>query len=108
MSKVKIKSVDLEKVRQAFVDMDNEKGLIGLALMDEIKFQQETLVKMREEISTNSLIAEYSNYKRSNPVIAGYNAMIKNYSMLIRQAVELLPENVEVEMSADELANVEF
>lgn len=108
MAKVKVNYVDLEKVKKAFIDMDNEKGILGLSLMEEIIFQKETLAKMRDEIQNNSLTAEYSSYKRSNPIIAGYNAMINNYSKLVRQVVELLPDNIEVEMSAEELINAEF
>lgn len=96
MSKVNVNTVDLEKIKIAFTEMNNEKGLIGLALLDEINFQKETLAKMRKEIAENSLTAEYSNYKRSNPIIAGYNAMINNYSKLVRQAVELLPKETEI------------
>ncbi len=92
MSKIRIKSVDLKKLNDTFADMNNEKGILGLALLDEINFQKETLTKMRKDIEESSLVAEYSNYKRSNPIIAGYNAMIKNYSQLIRQCVELLPD----------------
>ncbi len=93
MSKIKINSVDLKKLNDTFTDMNNEKGVLGLALLDEINFQKETLTKMRKDIEESSLVAEYSSYKRSNPIIAGYNAMIKNYSQLIRQCIDLLPDN---------------
>ncbi len=93
MAKVNVNSVDLKKLEETFKSMNNEKGLLGLALLEEIEFQRKTLQKMRKEIDENSLTAEYSNYKRSNPIIAGYNAMINNYSKLIRQAVDLLPND---------------
>lgn len=102
MPKVNVNTVNLEKVKNTFTEMNNEKGLLGLALMDEINFQKETLAKMRKEIAENSLTAEYSNYKRSNPIIAGYNAMINNYSKLVRQAVELLPKETEIEDNFDD------
>lgn len=108
MKKIDVKSVDLEKLKTTFTGMNNDRGLLGLALLEEITFQQETLVKMREEIATNSLTAEYSNYKRSNPIIAGYNAMINNYSKLIRQAVELLPNEQQTEVSAEDFLNEEY
>lgn len=108
MGRIKGKSVDLKKLKNAFTDMNNEKGIVGLALLEEIEFQKATLAKMREDIDNSSLIAQYSGYKRANPIIAGYNAMVKNYSMLIRQAVELLPDNVDVDITADDLMNEEF
>ena len=102
MPKVNVKSVNLKKLEETFQAMDNEKGLLGLALMEEINFQKETLAKMRKDIEESSLIAEYGSYKRSNPIIAGYNAMINNYSKLIRQAVELLPKDINVEDNFDD------
>ena len=108
MTKVKVNCVDLEKVKKAFIDMDNEKGILGLSLMEEIIFQKRTLAKMREQLDNDSITSEYNGYQRSNPIIAGYNAMINNYSKLVRQVVELLPDNIEVEMSAEELINAEF
>lgn len=108
MKKINVNSVDLGKLKKTFCDMNNERGLLGLALLEEIEFQRRTLIKMREEIDTNSLTAEYSNYKRSNPIIAGYNAMINNYSKLIRQAVELLPNESQTEVSVDDILNEEY
>lgn len=108
MKRIDVNSVDLGKLKKTFSDMNNERGLLGLALLEEIEFQRRTLIKMREEIDTNSLTAEYSNYKRSNPIIAGYNAMINNYSKLIRQAVELLPNESQTEVSVDDILNEEY
>ena len=108
MKRINVNSVDLGKLKKTFCDMNNERGLLGLALLEEIEFQRRTLIKMREEIDTNSLTAEYSNYKRSNPIIAGYNAMINNYSKLIRQAVELLPNESQTEVSVDDILNEEY
>lgn len=108
MKKIDVNSVDLGKLKKTFTEMNNEKGLIGLALLEEIEFQKETLVKMRSEIQNSGLVDEYNKYKRSNPVIAGYNAMINNYSKLIRQAVELLPSESQTDVSVDDVLNEEY
>ena len=108
MKKIDVKLVDLEKVKNTFVDMNNDKGILGLSLLEEIAFQKETLKKMRKEIEENSLTADYSNYKRSNPIIAGYNAMINNYSKLVRQVVELLPDEEQKDISVDDFINEEY
>ena len=108
MKKIDVNSVDLGKLKKTFAEMNNEKGLIGLALLEEIEFQKETLVKMRSEIQNSGLVDEYNKYKRSNPVIAGYNAMINNYSKLIRQAVELLPSESQTDVSVDDVLNEEY
>ena len=108
MKKIKANSVDLNKLKNVFIEMNNEKGILGLALVEELEFQRETLIKMREEISNSGLVSEYSCYKRSNPIIAGYNAMINNYSKLIRQAVELLPAESQTDVSVDEFLDEEY
>ena len=105
MGKIKANSVDLKKLRDTFAEMNNEKGILGLALLEEIVFQKETLEKMRKDIKESSLVAEYNSYKRSNPIIAGYNAMIKNYSQLIRQCVDLLPTESQIDVCVDDLIN---
>ncbi|MBR2785041.1 MAG: hypothetical protein IKD74_03540 [Clostridia bacterium] len=108
MTKVNVKTIDFKKLEKAFTEMDNEKGEAGLSILEEMKFQKKTLSKMREDIENSSLIAEYSNYKRSNPVIAGYNAMINNYSKLVKQAIELLPNENQTEVNVDDLLNEEY
>lgn len=108
MARVNIKSVNLKKLEETFKAMENEKGLLGLALMEEINFQKATLTKMRQSIEKDNLTSEYNGYQRSNPIIAGYNAMINNYSKLIRQAVELLPKESLEEANADDIMNEEF
>ena len=105
MGKVDIKTVDLGKLKNTFESMNNEKGILGLALLDEILFQRETLKKMRDGIENDSITSEYNGYQRSNPIIAGYNAMINNYSKLIRQAVELLPSENQIDVCVDDLIN---
>lgn len=94
MAKLDVNSVNLKRLEETFTDMNNDKGDFGLALLQEINFQKKTLEKMRESIEKDSLKSEYNGYVRSNPIIAGYNAMVNNYSKLIRQAVDLLPEEV--------------
>lgn len=105
MGKINVNSVDLGKLKKTFEGMNNEKGILGLALLDEILFQRETLKKMRKGIESESITSEYNGYQRSNPIIAGYNAMINNYSKLIRQAVDLLPSDSQVDVCVDDLIN---
>lgn len=108
MTKVNVNSINLERLKKAFTEMNNERGDTGLALLEEIEFQKETLIEMRKEIAESGLVAEYNKYKRSNPIIAGYNAMINNYSKLIRQAVELLPSEKQTEVNVDDVLNEEY
>lgn len=92
MSKKEIDEVNLEQLQETFKAMNNEKGQLGLNLLEEITFMQRTLKRMRKQIEKNSLLSEYNGYKRSDPIIAGYNAMINNYSKLTRQLTDLLPK----------------
>ena len=93
MKQKKEAKVDLKQLEDTFKKMNTEKAQVGLALLEEVLVMKQTLKKMRKDIEESSLVAEYGNYKRSNPIIAGYNAMINNYSKLTRQLADLLPKD---------------
>ena len=92
MKRKKVVEVDLTRIEDTFKKMNNEKAQVGLSLLEEVAFMRETLIKMRKDITESSLTSEYNGYQRSNPIIAGYNAMINNYSKLTRQLADLLPK----------------
>lgn len=108
MSKKKLAEADLTRIEEALKKMNNEKGDVGLSLLEEISFMKQTLKKMRKEIAESSLTAEYSSYKRSNPIIAGYNAMINNYSKLTRQLADLLPKEASDLKSLEDILKEDY
>lgn len=115
MSRKKVEEINLSTIEKTFKAMQSDRASVGLALLDEVLFMKKTLAKMRKDIEESSLVAEYSNYKRSNPIIAGYNAMINNYSKLTRQLADLLPKEDEYrnipsidDIDLEEILNEEY
>ena len=105
MAKIDKNKIDFDKIRNTFIEMNNDKGVLGLSVLEELEFQKKTLEKMKKDIEESSLIAEYSSYKRANPIIAGYNAMIKNYATLVSKISDLLPAETQTDVSVDDLIN---
>lgn len=94
---VKIKAVNFKSLKELFNEMDNEKGMFGLALIKEAEFMKTTLTKLRIEMKNKGVVTEMSQGKysidRANPALTQYNAMIKNYQSTIKQINDLLPKD---------------
>lgn len=93
---VKIKAVNFKSLKELFNEMDNEKGMLGLALIKEAEFMKITLTKLKREMN-KGVVTEMSQGKysidRANPALTQYNAMIKNYQSTIKQINDLLPKD---------------
>lgn len=90
----KIKEVDLNTLKNTLELMDNDKGKLGLTLLDEVMFMKETLNNLKINIKTNGVVTsmcqgEYS-IERANPALSQYNSLIKNYQSGIKQLTDLL------------------
>jgi hypothetical protein len=93
---VKIKAINFKSLKELFNEMDNEKGMLGLALIKEAEFMKTTLTKLKGEMK-KGVVTEMSQGKysidRANPALTQYNAMIKNYQSTIKQINDLLPKD---------------
>lgn len=94
-----MKKVDyckLNTLEKLFKDMNSEKGNLGLTLLDEAFFMQETLKRLKEDIRKNNVTVEMSqgsySINRSNPALKTYNTLIKNFASVIKQITDLIPE----------------
>ena len=91
----KSKYKDLKTIEKTFLDMDNDKGKLGLSLVEEANFLGETLELLKEKIKEEGVVTEMcqGNYSidRESPASKSYNTCIKNYQSLIKQITELLP-----------------
>lgn len=78
--------------------MENEDvSVLGQNLLKELKFMKTTLQSLKKEIKERGVIVimPQGNYdiERSNPAIASYNTMVKNYNSTIKQIYELINNN---------------
>lgn len=95
MKKVDYK--DLKPLENTFLKMDNDKGKLGLSLVEEANFLGNTLKNLREQVVKSGVVTEMCqgaySIDRENPALRSYNTSIKNYQSLIKQITELLPKD---------------
>lgn len=94
----KIKKVNISSIEKLFKDMENEDvSVLGQNLLKELKFMKTTLQSLKKEIKERGVIVPMPqgnyNIERSNPAIASYNTMVKNYNSTIKQIYELINNN---------------
>lgn len=96
-----VKEIDLKSLKITFENMNNDKGKLGLTLLNEIVFMKDTLDKLKGEIITNGVVTEMCQGKysieRANPALNQYNSLIKNYQSGIKQLNDLLPKEIDTD-----------
>lgn len=105
MEKGKVKTAELRKLKRIFKEVPENKKKVVEKLMDNAAFMAEQLELLQEDIKEKGYISEYQNGEnqwgtKKAPEIEIYTATIKNYSNIIKQLLELLPETEEI--AADE------
>lgn len=106
MGEVKRRSKELNKLKKIFKEIEPGKRQTVEKLISNAAFMAESLDELQETIREKGFVEEYQNganqhgIKKSSEVEI-YNTMIKNYSSIIRQLVDLLPN--EAKTSGDEL-----
>ena len=90
------KNINLKEIENTFKKMETEQAKIGLELLNEIYFIKETLERLKEDIKQTEVTTEMQqgNYsiQRANPSIKTYNTTLTNYTKVMKQLIELLPE----------------
>ena len=106
MAGVKKKSKELKKLEKIFKDIEPSKRQTVEKLIENAAFMAESLAELQEIIREKGFVEEYHNGANQSGVkkcseVEIYNTMIKNYSSVIKQLVDLLPE--EAKGGGDEL-----
>ena len=96
MGRVKKKSKELEKLEKIFKDIEPGKQKVVEKLIGNAAFMAESLDKLQEIIKEKGFVEEYQNGANQSGVkkcseVEIYNTMIKNYSSVIKQLTDLLP-----------------
>lgn len=91
----KPKEIDFNKLKMTFQNMENDKGILGLKLLEESEFMKTTLDNLKKAINDKGVVTEMCQGKysieRANPALSQYNALIKNYQSNLKQLNDLLP-----------------
>ena len=104
MSKNKISkeeriSEELKRLKHSFKDLDEVRLSVVAGLLDRAAFMRITLEDYEKDINENGSIEMFSQsenqipYERERPVMRFYNTTHKNYQGVIKQLVDLLPNN---------------
>lgn len=97
MGEVRKRSKELNKLKKIFKDIEPDKAKIVEKLISNAAFMAESLDDLQEIIREKGFTEEYHNGANQSGVkkcseVEIYNTMIKNYSSVIKQLVDLLPE----------------
>jgi len=96
MAEVKKKSKELKKLEKIFKDIEPSKRQTVEKLIENAAFMAESLAELQEIIREKGFVEEYHNGANQSGVkkcseVEIYNTMIKNYSSIVKQLVDLLP-----------------
>lgn len=96
MGEVKKKSKELAKLKKIFKDIEPDKQKVAEKLIANAAFMAESLDTLQEAINEKGFVEEYQNGANQHGVkkcseVEIYNTMIKNYSSIIKQLLDLLP-----------------
>lgn len=105
MARSKKTLTETEKLQKIFSKVEKNKRNVVDRLIENAAFMAEELQKLQEYIKEYGCTEEYQNGanqsgKKKSSEAEVYNTMIKNYSSVIKQLLELLPEE---KVKSDEL-----
>lgn len=87
---------EFSSIKTTLTLMNNEQGVCGLKLLEEIEFLYRTMTRLRKEIEQDDLKEDMPqgsySIQRTNPLLKTYNTTVKNYASLVKQLCDLLPE----------------
>lgn len=98
MAEVKKSSKELNKLKKIFKDIEPGKRQTVEKLISNAAFMAESLDDLQETIREKGFVEEYQNGANQYGVkkcseVEIYNTMIKNYSSVIKQLIDLLPND---------------
>ena len=96
----------MQKLNRFFKNIPKEKQKMIQGLKEQAAFMYATLMELQEIMNIEGPVELFEQGKqrmlREHPASKVYNSMIKNYSSVIKQLLELLPEDKSKD-AADEL-----
>ena len=92
-----VRKKDLGRFAATFNAAPTERRDLCLQLILNAVFMEEQLTKLQAEIRENGVVSEYKNGEnqwgtRKSPEVDVYNSMIKNYTSVIKQINDILPD----------------
>lgn len=106
IQKDKLIKAELRKLNKFFKNIQEDKQKIIKGLKEQAAFMYATLIELQEIMNNEGPVEMFEQGKqrmlREHPASKIYNSMIKNYSSVIKQLIELMPTEVS-KQTEDEL-----
>lgn len=88
---------EYERMYAVFEDLPPDRLEVARKLISRAAFMVVTLEDLERTIAQNGVTSEYQNGEnqwgtKKSPEVEAYNTIVKNYTTLARQLVELLPK----------------
>lgn len=103
MAKKKI--IDINDLRQIFEKTDDNKSKLALSLLDKASFMNKALIDLERKVNEDGVVTMMCQgsyeIERENPALRAYNTTVKNYTSVIKQIVDLLPDNESKQVGED-------
>ena len=98
---------ELTRLRKSFKPLPEDKRRLAEGLMQEAAFMRVTLEETREIIDQEGVIELFEQGKqrflREHPATKVYAALINRYSAVVKQLIDLLPDDDKQKTETDEL-----
>lgn len=95
---------EIDRLKSAFVGVDEKDLSLIKGSIEEAGFMKATLEDLKETInsdgSTDLFIQGSSKYIRESPAMKTYNALIKNYTNIMKNIIDKFPRS-DVKLPAD-------
>ena len=103
---------EFNRLKRIFKDIGKDRKDTMQTLISNAAFMTITLEDLQEQINQNGVLSEYKNGEnqwgtKKSPEVEIYNTMIKNQTAIIRQLVDLLPDE-KAQDASEELLNFAF
>lgn len=97
IDKEKMIKREITELKKIFKEIDEDKKPFADRLIQQCAFMLTTLNELQETLNEQGSIELFVNGKqemlREHPAAKTYNTMIKNYNSIIKQLLDLLPED---------------
>ena len=102
----KMISKELKKLDKIFKDIEQDKVKLVEGLKENAAFMHVTLYELREILLETGTIENFENGSqkmlREHPAMKNYNSLIKNYTTIMKQLFDFLPDRGEGTKEKDE------
>ncbi|MRS02179.1 hypothetical protein EG832_02965 [bacterium] len=87
---------EIERLTGILNGLTDDQLTVADNLIREAAFMKIALQGLKDEINKDGPVEMFTqgpnSYKRQHPALSGYNALVKNYTVVIKQLIDMIPE----------------